>query len=117
MKYEFLHLPRQGGKTVRMIERIAELQDEGYDPVVVIVPVANWIDHMAPMLVEFGADPSRVIVFTEQMIKHGNHRGVRYALAGLDDADVFRDWRLTVREALPGAENDSILFTHSEWII
>jgi hypothetical protein len=112
-KIEFLCLPRQGGKTTRLIERVCELQDEGYDPVYIVVPKAAHANHIASMLVPVGADPSRVVLISEEMVMRGHLRGTRPCIAGVDDIDMCRDDVDLMREVIYAAVNDSILVTHS----
>ena len=62
MRLEILMTSRQFGKARLLAEKVAEFQDAGHDPVVVVVPDASYVDEWYDLLFEVGVDPSRIIL-------------------------------------------------------
>lgn len=108
---------RQSGKTRYLAERVGELQDKGYDLVVVVTHDSREALHWYDLMFEVGIDPSRFLVQTAQGVD--NLRGLRYALAGIDNADLMRDPCAVLSQARPGAVNalnDPVVVTSSHYL-
>lgn len=111
MKFEFLQLPRQGGKTHYLAERVAELQDEGHDLVAVIIHSVSAVDVWYDLLFSVGIDPSRFMLINAT---NDGVKGTRFALAGFDNADLVDNPLETCYALIPCATNDTMMVTYTD---
>lgn len=110
MHYEFLQLPPQGGKTRYLAERVAELQDEGHDLVVVVThdhgEAGAWYD----LCFSVGIDPSRFMLLTPSTAQTAV-RG--FALAGIDNADLIDNLAEICYVVIPSMTNENMVVTYT----
>lgn len=112
MRVEYLQSPRQSGKTRYLAEKVAELQDEGHNLVVVGVHEAKAVDEWYDLMFDVGIDPSRFMVELPSDVSTA--RGHMYALAGIDNADMIADWQFFLTDLAMGMLNDVVTVTHTE---
>ena len=88
---------RGTGRTTKLIEVAAELQDEGYG-VIYAVPQESWIDHLFPMMQDV-LDMSRVEVHTQFGLRFATRIVNPIWVVVADDTDLWN--------------NDNAVYLHS----
>lgn len=81
---------RQTGRSTTVCRRVAELQDEGIDLVVIVVPSVRHLNHLFPLLWKADVDWSRVMLFSAQS-RPSRLRGYRSQTTRIiiDDEDLI----------------------------
>lgn len=109
-RIETIRMGRGGGKSSFLADRVAALQDEGYDPVVVIVPDAKYVDHWFDMLMDHEIDPSRIIIMPISVYRDKIH-GFDNSAFLIDDGDRIDNLRDVVYDVIQQAANDVLTIT------